>query len=188
MSGHSGKNKAFFFDRDGIVNVRIPGDYIKKITEFVFIEEFFEILTLIKRNEYLAILITNQQGIGKNLMSEPALDRIHDYMQLELMDKCGYCFDDIYYCPDLKDSGSFRRKPQPGMFLEAIDKWNISPEKSFLIGDSESDAIAAKKVNVTTILIGWHEKKIPEADYIFPDIIMAHAFLTDYFKSKKIIQ
>ncbi|MDQ1266151.1 MAG: D-glycero-D-manno-heptose 1,7-bisphosphate phosphatase, partial [Bacteroidota bacterium] len=66
-------NKAFFFDRDGIVNHRIIGDYVKNINEFRFKDEFFQIFETVKSQGYLAILVTNQQGIGKGLMTEEDL-------------------------------------------------------------------------------------------------------------------
>ena len=82
-------NKAFFFDRDGIVNKRIIGDYVKEISEFEFIPEFFDIFELICKKGYIPILVTNQQGIGKKLMTEEQLIIVHDYMNKNLLDKTG---------------------------------------------------------------------------------------------------
>lgn len=146
-------NKAIFFDRDGIVNERIIGGYVTSVDEFIFLPEFFELFKIIKK-EYLAIIITNQQGIGKRLMTDEDLFEIHDYMQKQLLRMTGYQFDDIFYCPDLAESNSYRRKPNPGMLLEAIKKWNINPTDSFMIGDSSSDYYAALAANVKPILVG----------------------------------
>ena len=56
-------------------------------------------------------------------------------------------------------------KPEPGMILEAIDKWNIDKENSFFLGDSESDAIAGERAGIKTILIGdFSENK---ANFVF---------------------
>ena len=120
------KTKAFFFDRDGIVNVRLVGDYVRKIEQFVFMEDFFELLIRVKKLGFLAILVTNQQGIGKGLMGESDLEEIHGFMQKTMFEKTGFNFDDIFYCPDLEESGSFRRKPNPGMIFEASEKWGIN--------------------------------------------------------------
>lgn len=162
-------NKAVFFDRDGIVNIRIVGDYVKKVEEFVFIEEFYDLFRLVKEKKYLAILVTNQQGIGKGLMSEDDLEVVHSYMNEKLFEKTGYKFDGIYYCPDLANSNSRRRKPEIGMFEEAIAEFKINPEQSWTIGDSISDIEAGKKVGTKTILVGLHLKN-EFADYIFPSI------------------
>ncbi len=150
-------NRAVFFDRDGVVNKRIIGGYVTSIDEFVFLPEFFTLFKLVKQN-FLAILITNQQGLGKNLMTEKELSSIHSYMQYQLRIQTGYSFDDISYCGDLAESNSFRRKPNPGMLLEAMERWNINPKESFMIGDNISDYLAAINANINPILIGNFDK------------------------------
>lgn len=158
-------NKCFFFDRDGIINLKLENDYVKTIEEFVFIDDIFQILKQIKDEGYMIIIVTNQQGVGKGLMSENELNKIHNYMQNEIIKRVGFGFDAIYYCTDLAEINSYRRKPNPGMLVEAIDKFNINAEKSYIIGDSESDIIAGKKVGLKTIYIGSNQKI--KADYLF---------------------
>jgi D-glycero-D-manno-heptose 1,7-bisphosphate phosphatase len=162
--------KAIFFDRDGIVNIRIIGDYVKNIEEFRFNPHFTELFTTIRRNK-LAILITNQQGIGKGLMSEADLAIVHNFMQTELLRISGSNFDDIYFSPALESENSPMRKPNPGMILVAMDKWGISAEGSWMIGDSTKDHLAGKRAGLRTILIGEFDKALdPSPDYIFPSI------------------
>jgi len=166
------KNKAVFFDRDGIVNHRIIDGYVTSPREFVFYPEFFELFTLVKSSGYLAILITNQQGVGKGLMSEKALMAVHNYMQAELAEQTGYNFDGIFYCTDLSGTASKRRKPEPGMLLEAIEQFKISVAESFLIGDMPSDIKAGASAGVKTIYIGeekFNEKHI-KPDYTFKNL------------------
>lgn len=160
-------NKAFFFDRDGIVNKRIVGDYVKEISNFEFIPEFFDIFELICTKNYIPILVTNQQGIGKNLMTEEQLIIVHDYMNKNLFDKTGYRFTDIYYCTDLAGSGSSRRKPAPGMLLEAAEKHNIDLPNSIMLGDSKSDIQAGKNAGCINIYIGNPPYEL--ADHCFKD-------------------
>ncbi|HYF02468.1 MAG TPA: HAD family hydrolase [Patescibacteria group bacterium] len=167
-------NKAFFFDRDGIVNRRKMGDYVYSINEFEFLPHFFSLFKSVKESGFLAILITNQQGIGKGLMTEEALREIHAHMQRELLKETGFQFDDMYFCADLASANSFRRKPQPGMLLDAIKKWGIDAEKSWMIGDSISDAQAGKAAGVKTILIGDFLKD--EADLVFKNLEDAEVF------------
>ena len=155
-------NKAIFFDRDGIVNERLIGKYVKNISEFVFVHSFLHFFAKIKENNYLAILITNQQGIGKGLMSEDDLGHIHHHMQTELKRKTGYNFDDIYFSPDLADSGSKTRKPAPGMILKAAEKWNIDLKSSFMVGDSSSDIQAGINAGTSTILINKEKAGSPD--------------------------
>lgn len=161
------KIKAVFFDRDGVVNLRIIKDYIKKPEEFRFLQDFLEFFSKLEKKGFKTFLVTNQQGVGKGIMTDEDLKQIFDYMQSELKKQFGFGFDDIFYCTELAENGSFYRKPNPGMILEAINKWNIDPTQSWMIGDSPSDVIAGKRVGLSTILIGNQIKEeCPEADYI----------------------
>lgn len=170
--------KAFFFDRDGIVNERLINQYVKTKDEFHFLRGFIDLFSLVIDLGFIPIVITNQQGIGKALMSENDLIQIHNYMQSELIKLTGKSFNDIFYCSELKDSNSFRRKPNPGMILEAIDKWGINPKLSWMIGDSISDSVAGKRANINTILIGNYLKdEVREADFIFQNINEAIEFV-----------
>lgn len=146
------KNKAVFFDRDGVVNKRIFGDYVKSVEQFELIPEIPPIMKFLKDNSYLLILITNQQGVGKGMMSQLELDLVHQFMQDELS-RFGVKFDDIFFCTEIAQNNSYRRKPNPGMILEAIDKYDIDPAKSYMIGDSGSDIIAGQRAGLKTILI-----------------------------------
>ncbi len=162
--------KAIFFDRDGVINYRIVKDYVKKIEEFHFIPDFLYFFEQIKNLDYLLIVITNQQGVKKGKMTEYELNQVLNFMQNQLNKKFNRNFDDIFYCTDLADSGSFCRKPNPGMILEAKEKWNIDLENSWLIGDSLTDVVAGKRAGLKTILIGKYDKNdIPDADFIVKD-------------------
>ncbi|GAB1430636.1 D-glycero-alpha-D-manno-heptose-1,7-bisphosphate 7-phosphatase [Ignavibacteria bacterium] len=162
-------NKAVFFDRDGIVNSRIYCGYVTSPEDFVFIEDFFSLFNFIRKQGCLAVVITNQQGVGKGLMTQKDLDDIHDYMQRELAIKTGTKFDAVYSCTDLATVNSFRRKPNPGMLLEAAQDLNINLAASLMIGDSISDVQAGKAAGTRTILVGDFSD-IAEADIIAPDI------------------
>jgi D-glycero-D-manno-heptose 1,7-bisphosphate phosphatase len=163
------KIKAIFFDRDGVVNLRIVHDYIKKAEEFRFLPDFLELYPKVIKAGYETLLITNQQGVSKGLMTLSQLEGVLDYMQNYLVNRFGRGFKDIFYCTDLAESGSYYRKPNPGMILEGIDKWNIDIAKSWMIGDSPTDSIAGKKAGLKTILIGDY-KDVKEADFIVKDL------------------
>ncbi len=171
------KGKAIFFDRDGVVNYRMVKDYVKRTEEFNFIPDFFSFFLEAKRNGYYAFLITNQQGIGKGVMTEDDLALVHGLMQMTLQEKTGFCFDEIYYCTDLAEMKSLRRKPNPGMLLEAISKWNIDVERSWMIGDRRSDILAGTRAGVRTLLIGCENYDLcKEADFKFLNLIDALEF------------
>ncbi|PKL85513.1 MAG: HAD family hydrolase [Ignavibacteriae bacterium HGW-Ignavibacteriae-1] len=162
-------NKAIFFDRDGIINKRLVDEYVCKIEDFELMDEIIGILKYVKMKGYLAIVITNQQGIGKGLMSEDDLIILHDYMQNILQERAGERFDAIFYCPELAESNHPRRKPNPGMILEAMELFDIDPKQSLMIGDSISDAQAAINAGIKGILIGDFEFEHSDV-IVLPDL------------------
>ncbi|NLO19579.1 MAG: HAD family hydrolase [Ignavibacteria bacterium] len=177
------KKKAIFFDRDGVVNYRLIGEYVECIDEFHFIPDFFSLFSYLKERGFLAILVTNQQGIGKKTMSLEQLEEIHDYMQKVLRAETGFSFDDLLFCPELSSANSFRRKPNPGMILEAIEKWGIDPKESWLVGDRESDVIAGKRAGVSTALANCLVKENEtEADFLAKNL----KEVLDFFKKNNI--
>lgn len=159
--------RAVFFDRDGIVNKRLIGEYVRSVREFVFIDAITDVLSLVHVRGYKAVLVSNQQGVGKGLMTMEDLRVITEHFQRELVRRCGVSFDDIRYCTDLDSDNSPRRKPAPGMLLEAAAEGDIDLSSSWMIGDSVSDVVAGRAAGVRTILVGDHEQ-VPEADWIVP--------------------
>jgi len=173
-------NKAIFFDRDGIVNKKPKENYVRTIEEFEFNDYFIELFSLIKELGFLAILVTNQQCVGKGIITENRLLEIHNYMQNLLYEKTHSKFDCLKYCPDLASSGSVFRKPEAGMFLQASQEYNIAPEKSWTVGDYITDVEAGKKAGTKTILVGDFEN-VPTADYIFPELKSVFDFFQNNF-------
>jgi D-glycero-D-manno-heptose 1,7-bisphosphate phosphatase len=166
-------NKAIFFDRDGIVNVRLENNYVKSINEFIFEQNFFQLFKLIKEQNYLAILVTNQQCIDKGIITTDKLYEIHTYMQTELLKHINYRFDDIFFCPHLAESGSKYRKPEIGMFTDAIKKHNIDVSISWTIGDTITDIQAGKKVGTKTIFVD-KDIKYTDTDFIYSDLFQVY--------------
>ena len=157
---------AIFFDRDGVINARILGGYVKHWNEFELQPGVVETLREVKRRGYLAIIITNQRGVGLGIMSEAELRHVHEELQSEMEQLAGVRFDDIISCTD-SDSSSPRRKPSPAMLFEARDKWNIDLNNSWMIGDSMSDIEAGQRAGTkTAYLVTQHSEEIPKATII----------------------
>ncbi|MBU3678435.1 MAG: HAD family hydrolase [Candidatus Kapabacteria bacterium] len=159
--------RALFLDRDGIINKRIIGGYVRSPLEFELLSDVLPILVSARQKGYLLILITNQQGVGKGLMTTSDLDAVHEAMQ-SLLDRHGARLDAIYACTDLAASNSPRRKPAPGMLLEAIAEHNLDAEQCWFLGDSITDAQAGKAAGVRTALVG--EFSTNDADISTPNL------------------
>jgi histidinol phosphatase-like enzyme len=78
-------NKAIFFDRDGVINLRYIDNYVKSTDDFVFHKDIFQILPKVKTLNYKAIVITNQRCISRGIISESKLSEIHNFMQCYLL-------------------------------------------------------------------------------------------------------
>ena len=164
------QRRAIFFDRDGVINRRLPDTYVKNWSEFELLPGIADVLREVKQRGYLAIIITNQRGVGLGLMTEADLDDIHENLQALMLREAGTRFDDIFTANDIDDS-SGRRKPAPTMILEAAEKWNIDLSESWMIGDSPSDIEAGKRAGTkTAFAITDHTDAIPEATIMLHDI------------------
>jgi D-glycero-D-manno-heptose 1,7-bisphosphate phosphatase len=160
------KARAIFFDRDGVINARILGGYVRHWNEFELLPDVMEVLREIKKRGYLAIIVTNQRGVGMGIMSEADLHAVHNELQKAVQEKAEVTFDDIVYCIDIDDTLG-RRKPSPAMLLEAAEKWNIDLANSWMIGDSMSDIEAGQRAGTkTAYLVTQHSEEIPKATKI----------------------
>ena len=143
-----------FLDRDGVINEEIKNDYVRKWEDLKFIDKNVGFLRDFTNYFKRVYIVTNQQGVGKGLMTERDLQDIHSRM-LQRLRKIGVKIDGINYCPDKEESNSDCRKPNTGMFREIKEKDSaVSFEKSITIGDSESDVMAAKRIGSIPVLLG----------------------------------
>ncbi len=111
---------------------------------------------------YLAIVITNQSVIGRGMIDEAGLDRIHDKMKADIAAGGGR-IDDIFFCPHHPDAGCECRKPKIGMGIQAIDRYHIDTRGSYMIGDSDKDMQFGEAIGCRTV------KVTPE--YTFPEAV-----------------
>ena len=147
------KNWTLFLDRDGVINERLIGDYVKSVEEFVFCKGAIEAIATFTKIFGKIIVITNQQGIGKTIMGEKDLLKIHQHMSAEIK-KYGGLITDIFYCPDLASKNQNCRKPNPIMAHKAKERYpSIDFNKSLMIGDSESDMTFADNVGCHALFI-----------------------------------
>ena len=145
--------KTLFLDRDGVINKRLVGDYIKNWDEFKFEEGVLEAIKIFIKHFDTILVVSNQQGISKGLMSEDDLNSIHNKMKQEIV-KAGGRIDEIYYCKALSKENNFCRKPSVGMGLKARKQFkNIRFKESVMVGDSISDMKFGKRLKMQTVFI-----------------------------------
>lgn len=147
---------AIFLDRDGTINEEV--NLLNKPEQLKLIEGASEAIRLINKSDYLAIIVTNQPVIARNLCSIEELEYIHASLETMLGKERAYV-NAIYYCPHHPDKGypeerpEYKidcecRKPKPGMLFQAAKDWNIDLSRSYMIGDSDRDLLAGINAKV----------------------------------------
>lgn len=146
------KRWTLFLDRDGVINIEKENDYIYHWDEFVFYDDVLPVLK--KFNELFnhIIIVTNQRGVSKGLMTEADLQQIHENMTAAIQ-AAGGRIDRIYYCTDMENA-SPRRKPSPTMGLEAQHDFpDIDFSKAVMIGNTLSDMHFGRNLGMQTIYL-----------------------------------
>ena len=156
--------KAFFFDRDGVLNeaiVKLGKPYSPLNVEEMRINAFAkEIILYLKNKEYLIVVVTNQPDVKRKKNTRENIEGINNYLKKELkIDDVFVSYADNDYARD--------RKPNNGMLIDAKIKWNIDFKKSFLVGDRVKDIIAGVRSGVKTIFLdnGYLEKRPNYSNY-----------------------
>ncbi len=151
---------SLFLDRDGVINRRIVDAYVRHPSEFELLPQVKEAMRLLRQTFGFIFLVTNQQGIGKGLMSTADLEEVHAYMETEL----DFPFDRIYFCPDLASSGSRFRKPETGMAEQARKDFPaVDFSKSVMVGDARSDMLFGEKAGMYTVFLPGTDASYPQA-------------------------
>lgn len=144
-------DRVVFLDRDGVINMDSP-DYIKKPEEFEFISKSPEAVSLLCRNGFSVIVITNQSLIGRKMADQNTLEAIFAKMK-QGIENAGGRIHDIFFCPHLPGDNCSCRKPKPGLILDAKGKYGIDLEQCVMVGDSAKDIECGKAAGCGTTLL-----------------------------------
>ena len=135
-------DKILFLDRDGVINKKAPPhQHITTPNDFIILPNVKEALLYAKAKGYKIIVITNQRSVPKEIY-----DMIHTKMLTDLPE-----IEDVFVCPH-EDGECNCRKPLPGLFYQAANKYDVDKEQSLMIGYSQSDLDAATAYGIKAIL------------------------------------
>jgi len=169
---------AVFLDRDGVINVRRPEvEYVTQVAQFDFLPGALEALTILSELGLALVLVTNQRGIARKMMTEDDLAAVHGHMQAEAL-KRGVRFDGIYHCPHDTIEQCTCRKPEPGMILKAAEDLQIDLTRSYMVGDTPSDIEAGKRAGVRAVQITDGDECV--ADTVFPSLLDFALYLKEH--------
>lgn len=171
---HIDASWTLFLDRDGVINRRLTDDYVKTPEEFEMLPGVAEAIHVCSQIFSRIIVVSNQQGIGKGVMTNDDLALVNQKM-LSLVEKAGGRLDAVFYAPMLKREHHIMRKPRIGMGLAARRKFpEIRFRHSIMAGDSASDMQFGKCLGMKTVLIGESSeiaRRLPRlVDFYFPSL------------------
>lgn len=144
--------RAVFLDRDGVLNEE--RGFITSAAEFLLRDGVAEALAELAERDFARIVVTNQSGVARGLISLEALQEIHAKLRAE----SGDGIDALYFCPHHPQEGASPcscacRKPSPGMLLRAAQDHGIELERSWLVGDAPRDIEAGQRAGCRTICV-----------------------------------
>jgi len=146
------KSWTLFIDRDGVINHEKKDEYILNWREFKFYDGVRETFLQLRKFFGKIIIVSNQRGVGKGLMTESELSSIHQHMQKQI-ENAGGRIDRIYICTSTNEDHP-NRKPNPGMALEAkLDFPGIDLSKSIMIGNKPSDMLFGRNAGMHTVFV-----------------------------------
>ena len=141
-----------FLDRDGVLNRHLPGDYVRTPQMWEWMPGVLQCMAQWAGKFKHIVLVTNQRGVGKGLMTDAQLAQVHARMMQDILDAGGR-LDLILTCTAVSEEDP-RRKPHPGMFYEACSLFpDIDAKSSVMLGDAPSDAAFAKNSGISFILL-----------------------------------
>ena len=154
--------KLILLDRDGVLNKDLATS-VRSLQEFKIIPSSLEAVAHLSQQGLKIAVVTNQAVVGRGELSRHELEKIHAYLQQEIQ-KAGGHIDKFYVCTGTEVEPHKRRKPAPGMLLEALDDFNVPPQETLMIGDALRDLQAAKSACVESILVRTGKGEKTEKD------------------------
>ena len=164
------KRRAVFLDRDGTLMEEV--NYCNDPATVQAIPGAEETLTLLREHGWLTVIVTNQSGLAKGLITPAQYEAVN----AELLRQLGGGIDAIYFCPDHPDQPTERRKPQHGMLLEAAVDLEIDLASSWMIGDKPIDVECGRNAGCRTVLVrtGYGSAQSnTDADFVMKDVTEA---------------
>lgn len=160
------KSWTLFLDRDGVINKKTENDYVRNLSMFEWLSGAKEAIGKLSKIFGRVVVVSNQQGVGKGLMTEKDVKTINDFISKEV-EQAGGKIDAFYFAPQLKSENHPNRKPGTGMaFLAKNDFPETDFIKSVIVGDSASDMEFGKSLGMKRVFIGKPSPSVLADEYV----------------------
>ncbi len=187
MTHSAGDSKYVLLDRDGVINVEAPGNgYITTPEALRLVPGAADAVARLNGRGFAVLVCSNQQCVGKGLLSLDVLMEISETMRRALEAESGGRIQDFFYCPHLTADACGCRKPEPGLLLQAQERYGFNLAETFFVGDSYRDIGAAKGARCRSVFVlsGYDSRRyaagepLPHSpDCIAPDLAAAVDFI-----------
>lgn len=157
-------------DRDGVLNRDYPDDYVKSPAELIMLPGVGKAVAQLNARGWPVAICTNQACVGKGIIDEAMLGRIHDKLFDELA-RDGAKIDALFFAPDPPWAQTDRRKPGPGMLREAMQRFRKNPDETVFIGDSLTDLQAGATAGLRRILVRSGKGAQTQAKGLPPEVL-----------------
>lgn len=158
-----------FMDRDGVLNKYVRGDYIRAPDELHMLPGAAHAIRMLNDANLPVIVISNQQGVGKRIMTQDALDQVDGELHAQLALQAGAKVNRTIYCVHLAEEHCECRKPLPGMLLEGAEEYDLDLKKCVMIGDSLTDIECGNNAGIAkTILLLSGVSEVVEYNALHP--------------------
>ncbi len=176
------KEWSLFLDRDGVLNERIVDGYVTRWEEFNFLPDVLEAMKVFDELFGRIVVVSNQQGVGKEIMTEGDVVNVHEKLEAQVK-KHGGRIDSSYFSPHLAKEGNIMRKPNVGMALKARrDFPDIRFRLSVMVGDKLSDMVFGRRLGMKTVFLSEDIRDLRKGhkliDYNFPTLLLFATYLT----------
>jgi D-glycero-D-manno-heptose 1,7-bisphosphate phosphatase len=168
-------------DRDGTIVV--DRHYLADPAGLEFLPGAVEGLRALHEQGHRLVLITNQSGIGRGLLSLPQLEAIHARLR-QMMREAGAPLEAIYFCPHAPEEGCECRKPRSELFWRAAAELAFAPSDAVVVGDKASDVEFGRRVGARTILIAPEALPGLEPDAVAGDLVQAAQAVRDFAQGR----
>lgn len=176
--------KLVILDRDGVIN-HDRDDFVKSAAEWVPINGSLEAIAKLNHAGFRVVIASNQSGLGRGFFGMAEINAMHDKMH-RLLARVGGRIDAIFFCPHTASMKCGCRKPEPGMYREIAQRFDVSLEETPVVGDSLRDLQAAATVGAQPVLVltGKGQKTLaagglPPGTHIVADLAEAAEFLIE---------
>lgn len=173
------ENNYVIFDRDGTLIDHVP--YLNKADLVRFKPDLISSLQKLQKYGFKFGIISNQSAIGRGLATFEDVIEINSKISLYLQEN-HIRIQFSWFCPHTPSDNCGCRKPLLGLGLKALSTFNLNPEKSYMVGDQESDILFGRNLGCKTIYIGDNSGSV-SADYSTNELILAANWIIQDYRS-----